>query len=83
MSLRTLLNPNATAHCSPGACDRGHPYSCQQQWFDLLAQRAAAIQFSLPISRPCLSECCKHRQNGHREKSSLHVASKTDGKMTR
>jgi hypothetical protein len=82
MSQRMLFDPNATAHRSPRTRDGRQALACQQQWFDLLAHRAAAIQFGLPVNRSCLSDRCKHRQNRCREKSSFHVSFKTGGKMT-
>jgi hypothetical protein len=38
----------------------------------LLAQRAAVIQFSLPINRSCLSARCGYCQDCYRAKNSLH-----------
>jgi hypothetical protein len=74
MSQRTLFDPNATAHRSPRARDGRHAYSCPQQWFRLLAQRAAAIQFSLPVDWTRLNDWCK-RQQHHCSECFLHVSS--------
>jgi hypothetical protein len=82
MFQRPSFDPGAAAGRGPRARDGGYTFACLQQWYHLLAQRAAVIQFSLPVDRSCLCDRCKHRQHRYREKSSFHVSSKTGGKMT-
>ena len=43
-----------------GARDGRQALACQQQWFHLLAQRAATIQFGLPVAAYAVWEACGH-----------------------
>jgi hypothetical protein len=46
MFQRPSFDPGAAAGRGPRARDGGYTFACLQQWFHLLAQRAAVIQFS-------------------------------------
>jgi hypothetical protein len=71
---RAPFNPDTAASLGPRARDGGHAYSRPQQWFRLLAQRATAIQFSLPVDWTGLSDRYK-RQQHHCSECFLHVSS--------
>lgn len=71
---RPPFDPNAAARRRPGACDGRQALACPQQWFHLLAQRAATIQFGLPVDRTGLCDRCK-RQERHCSECFLHVSS--------
>ena len=72
MFQRPPFNPDTAASLGPRARDRRQALARQQQWFHLLTQRAAAIQFSLPIDWTCLSDRCE-RQQHHCSECFLHV----------
>ena len=71
---RSPFDPDTAARRRPGARDGRQTLARQQQWFHLLAQRAAAIQFSLPVDWTCLSDRHKHRHHHHCGKCLLHVS---------
>jgi len=58
---RPPFDPNAAARRRPGACDGRQALACPQQWFHLLAQRAATIQIGLPVDRTGLCDRCKRQ----------------------
>jgi hypothetical protein len=74
MFQRTPLDPDAAARSRPGARDGRQTLARQQQWFHLLAQRAATIQFGLPVDWTGLCDRCK-RQEHHCSERFLHVSS--------
>ncbi len=66
------FDPDATAQGDARASNGGYAYARLQERRDVLAQRAATIQFGLPVNRPRASRRCKQRQRGYREKRQLH-----------
>ena len=74
MFQRPPFDPNAAAHRRPGARDGRQALARQQQWFHLLAHRAAAIQFSLPVDWTGFCDRRK-RQQYHCSECILHVSS--------
>jgi hypothetical protein len=71
---RSPFNPDTAASRAPRASDGRQALARQQQWFHLLAHRAAAIQFSLPVDWTGLCDRCK-RQEHHCSECFLHVSS--------
>lgn len=63
----TPLNPNTAANRSPRTRDGGYALARQQKRLNLLAQRAAAIQFRLPVNRSCVRDRRKRQQHRHRD----------------
>ena len=72
MLQRAPFNPTAAASRGPVMRDTRYALACQQQRSHLLAQRAAAVQFALPVNGSCVSVWRKCHQH-HQGESFLHV----------